>query len=307
MILLLSVAAYAQDNPYTTALEQARVAILAGDWKAAEAALDDADDAAPDSPAVLVSADITRLEFYRGAVAWNSGDRDGALPLWRKAITLNTKFLPLPDVLPDLEGQDAYYALVSEVTSYPSMPLAVPDDTTAVIFVDGIRPEVDQEVPEGRHFIQIRCEDASLQGAWYTYGPPPPDYLALCRGESYPVPRRSPERVARAPRATRPGLAGDIAGWSLLTVGAGLIGTGAWWNFSVLNPLWNEGVVANETPGSVTQAEADTLVSDFNRNRAIVLGLVGVGVVAATPGVLLGPVDLSLSASPTSIGVTGQF
>lgn len=293
------------ESPYAAALEAARAAIVAQDWRTAEKALDEADEIAPANPVIVLGVDLARLDFYRGAIAWNSGDRDGALPLWRRSLTLHPSFQPQPDVLPDLEGQDAYYALVSEVTSYPSMPLSVPEDTTAVIFVDGARPEPGQEVPEGRHFIQIRCEDASLHGAWYSYGPPPPDYLVLCAGGTYPTPRKlAPDKVARTPRA---GLGADIAGWTLLSVGAGLIGTGAYWNFAVVNPLWNEGVVANQDPGSLSSTEADTLIADFNRNRAIVIGLVGVGVVAATPGVLLGPVDLSLSVSPTSVGLTGRW
>ena len=306
-MLLFTSVGFAQENPYLVALEQARVAIVAQEWKTARAALDEADDRAPSNPVILLGGDLARLDFYRGTVAWNSGDRDGALPLWRSSITLNPKFLPLPDVLPDLEGQDAYYALVSEVTSNPAMPLGLPEDTNAVIFVDGRRPEPDDVVPEGRHYVQLRCEDASLHGAWYRFGPPPPDYLALCAGETYPAPRRVTERPARVARTPRPGVGADIAGWSLLTVGAGLIGAGTWWNFSVVNPLWDQGVVANESPGSLTETEANTLIDDFNRTRAILIGLMGAGVVTATPGLLLGPVDLSLTASPTSVGLRGRF
>jgi hypothetical protein len=305
MILCLVAAASAGPHPYAEAMERARTAIVAGDWRDARAALADAEGIAPDSPVILLSADLARLDYYRGAILWVNEDRDEALTVWRRSLTLDPKFQPAADVLPDTEGQDAYYALASEVIGYPSKALAVPDDVTAVIFVDGVRGEPDREVPEGRHFVQIRCDDGSLHGAWYTFGPPPPDYLVLCEGGAYPVGRRP--TVEETTRTTRSGTGADVAGWSLLAAGAGLIGAGAYVNFAVVNPLWEAGQDAKLHPGSLTGDEAEELVADYDRNRWLVIGLVGAGVVAAAPGFVLGPLELEVTVAPSTVGLNGRW
>lgn len=302
ILLLLLGAARAEDNPTADAVARARAAVLAGDAATATTALREAEAAAPTNPAVVLSTDLARIDFYRGVLQWTAGERDAALFTWRRSAVLDPRFQPEPDVLPDVEGQDAYYALQGEVRGYPTVALRVPQDTTAVVFVDGRRPDEDAVVPEGRHYAQVRCEDGTLHGGWLLLPPAPEDWLVVCTGGTWSA--ASPRVGARTERS---GAAGQVVGWTMVGTGTALLGAGAAWNFAYTNPAWEAGVAAREDPSSVSRAEADTLVADFNRNRWITLGLLAAGVVVVTPGVILGPVELKPAMSLDGARIVGAF
>jgi hypothetical protein len=194
LLLLLVAQAQAQDAAgYVALLDQAKAAIAAGDYKSARQLLAQADTAAAGSDALILERDLARLPFYLGLVEWRAGDKDtAALNHWRDAITLSTSFVPEADVLPESDGQDVYYALMGEVKARESVTLGLPEDPVdTVIFVDGRRMEPFDAVLVGRHFIQLRCPEGNVAGSWYTFGAPPPDYLVLCSGGSYPVAKGS--------------------------------------------------------------------------------------------------------------------
>jgi hypothetical protein len=191
--LALPGAARAQDDgpTFQGLVDNARTAILASDWKKATALLTQAEELAPKNPSLILEKDLGRLYFYRGLVEYRAGDKDSAaLEWWRKAIVLSPKFEPEADVLPEQEGQDVFYALTGEVNGRQGVTLDLPDDPgDAVIFVDGRKMESTDGVVIGTHFVQLRCGEGNVVGSWYTFGTPPPDYLVLCSGGSYPTPK----------------------------------------------------------------------------------------------------------------------
>ncbi|MFZ5481677.1 MAG: hypothetical protein ACOZNI_33245, partial [Myxococcota bacterium] len=190
LALLWATPAFAQDEPtgYAAHIATARTAILAKDWKAAKAALDAAEAAAPSNELLIQEKDLARLFFFRGLVEWRAGDKDkAALDWWREAIALSPAYEPEADVLPESDGQDVYYALMGEVKAKEQITLNLPEDPgDVVLFVDGRRMEPFDAVIVGQHFVQMRCGEGNVVGSWWTFGPPPPDYLSLCAGTPYP-------------------------------------------------------------------------------------------------------------------------
>jgi len=209
LILLAAAPAFAQEGTgYVGLLDQAKAAIAAGDYKAARALLTQAEAAAPGSEALIQEKDLARLPFYKGAVEWRNGDKDtAALNYFRDAITLSAAFQPEADVLPESDAQDVYYALIGEVQGRESITLGLPEDPgDALIFVDGRRMEAFDAVLVGTHFIQLRCGEGNVVGSWYTFGAPPPDYLTLCAGGTYPV-----AKGGKAPRPAKGPSKADLA------------------------------------------------------------------------------------------------
>lgn len=315
LILLLAGVAHADDNPYLDALGRAREALVAADWAAATVALNEAEALAPASPVVLLPPDLARLDFYRGVIQWRAGDRNKqALDDWRRSLTLFPKAQPEAAVLPDVEGQDAYYALASEVITRPAVPLGLPDQTgEARIFVDGVRPESGDETLEGRHFVQVKCDDSSLIGSWYSFGPPPPDWFIVCNGGAYPsargrrsspTPDSSGDPVASTTTVDAPRKKEAAAVWTLVGTGGALVAGGAAVNFLVVNPTWREGQAANADPTSVTRKQAKAIVNRYDQARLATLILTGTGVVALGTGISIGLLDATIT--PTLGGITLQ-
>ncbi len=209
ILLLLAGPAWAQEEVgYAQTLDQAKAAILAADFKSARALLARATGEAPANAALITARDLARLDFYKGVVEWRAGDKDvGSLDFWRAAITLSDVFAPEPDVLPESDDQDVFYALTGEVKGRDTVVLGLPEDPgDTVIFVDGRKLEAFDSVLLGTHFVQLRCAEGNLVGSWHTFGPPPPDYLALCSGGSYPL-----AKGQKAPKPPKQPSAKDLA------------------------------------------------------------------------------------------------
>jgi len=206
LIPLLATLAWADDPPpeassFVLLLDTARAELLQKDWAGARTALAQAQAVAPANDVLVLGADLGRLDFYRGVIEWRVGDRDkGALDAWRRAAVLAPEFQPDKELLPDTEEQDAFYAIVSEVKGYEQVELALPDDPGgATIFIDGQPRDVGDFLVVGTHYVQIRCDDGSLAGSWYTLGTPPPDWLVLCSGGTYPVKGKAPKKPKDTP------------------------------------------------------------------------------------------------------------
>ena len=152
IVLALVAVASAQDFGYVAILQQARSAIVSGDYKTAKTLLTAAEAAAPTSTSPLAEQDIANLNFYRGVIEWKSGDKDNAaLNWWRKVLVVAPQFEPDKELLPDIDGQDVLYALRSEVRNYDQFTTNVPDDTgSALIFIDGKRLAGSGEHQSGR-------------------------------------------------------------------------------------------------------------------------------------------------------------
>ncbi len=190
--------ARAEDATFLQTLESAKAKLASKDYRGAERTLDDAKDAAPQSAQLVLSEDLSRMLFYRGVAEWYGGDRDkAALDAWRATAVLNPAYQPDAAVLPETEAQDAFYAIVSEVKGYTEAQLNIPEDTgDSMLFIDGTRKEVGDTVRVGEHFVQLRCGEGNVVGAWYTYGVAPPDYTVLCSGGAYPGAKVRPAKKA---------------------------------------------------------------------------------------------------------------
>jgi hypothetical protein len=199
LCLLLPSARAQEPASVSETLDSARAALVAKDWPKARTLLDAAEKLAPGSTTPVQARDLARVFFYRGVAAWYTGDRDkGALEQWRKARVVFYDYEPEAEVLPETDAQDVYYALGSEVQQKSQVVLNLPEDAgDAVFFVSGKRPEAQDSVYVGTHFLQVRCDDGELRGAWYTFGDPPPDWLAPCKGGSWPTAPVDPKEAAR--------------------------------------------------------------------------------------------------------------
>ena len=195
----------AADVAFLQALDGAKAKIEAKDYRGAERLLDDAKTAAPQSAQLIMSEDLSRMLFYRGVAEWYGGDRDrAALDAWRATAVLNPAYQPDAKVLPDTEAQDAFYAIVSEVKGYTEAQLNIPEDLgDSMLFIDGARKEVGDTVRTGEHFLQLRCGEGNVVGAWYTYGIAPPDYAVLCSGGVYPGAKVRPTRKGETAAGTK--------------------------------------------------------------------------------------------------------
>lgn len=328
--------AWAQATGFAEAMQAADAAMAAGDWSAARAAVEAAWAAAPESPTLLPASEVGRIGFYRGAIEWRAGSRDRALDHWRATLAQVPAMQPDATALPDPEGQDAFYALVAEVRGFKEVPTGLPADPgEALLFIDGRRLGPEDFVFVGEHLLQARCPDRSVHGAWWTFGAPPADWLAVCSGGTWAPPvaaddrSRTPRRPEPAPepvvtpvepepapvlptpappeRAPTPGLGRRIAGWSLVGTGALLLGGGAVTNFLLVEPAWDDIAAANAAPGSITREQATVLEGDFHRARLLTLALLGAGTAAAGTGVALRPYQVELYLAPGGVGLVGGF
>lgn len=306
-------AAWAQDVDVAGQLATAKTAIQARDWAAALTALDAAEKAAPSNAALISNTDLARIYFFRGVVeARKAGSLDPAMNWWRRALVIASDFQPDKDVLPDVESQDVFYALSEEQRGKEQVVLNLPEDPGDVmIFIDGRRYEPTDSVYTGTHFVQMRCEDSSLVGAWYTLGAPPPDWLVLCSGGSYPSanPGGKPPKEPKPPKTPREKPAGNTgntggnaggntAGLVLMLGGGVLLAGSAGTNFLLVNPAYSDIQAANDVPGSVTADQAEALEGQFNTGRFLTIGLLTLGAAAATSGVVVTVVDWEFRPLP---------
>jgi hypothetical protein len=192
--------AWAQDAPTVPdTLDQARAALEAKDWAKARALIDAAEKLAPESPGPVLHSELARIFFYRGVIAWYGGDRDkGALEAWRKARVVSFAYEPDASVLKEEEAQDVFYALGAEVQQQAQVVLNLPEDSgDATIFVSGQRREPQDSVFAGPQFLQVRCEDGVMHGAWVNLREAPADWLAPCKGGTWAVEPKDPKQAAR--------------------------------------------------------------------------------------------------------------
>lgn len=311
LILLLCslLTAAAEEADFATQMTAAKTAMTAKDWSVAIKALEAAEDAAPTSPALISNADLARIYFLHGVILYRQASSiDAAMPWWRKSLAIAPDFSPDKEFLPEQDAQDVFYALSEEQKSKDQVVLMLPEDPGDVmIFFDGKRYESSDSVYIGNHFVQLRCSEGNLVGSWYTLGSPPPDWLVLCTGGSYPSPDSSKKTKEKkdkpsnnsAPKSNKGG--GNVAGGILLGTGAALLvgGTGA--NFLWVNPAWDAIDDANAQPGSVTVSEADAMQSRFNTSRYATLALLSLGTATAASGVVLTVVDWQISPMPTGL------
>jgi hypothetical protein len=178
------------------------------------------------------------------------------------------------------------------------------------VFLDGIVLSADDFVVQGRHLVQVMCEDQTIVGDWVEFGESP-DFGCMC-GESVCFGNGGDEAVSSGGVGNEndSGGGGIALSASTITLGSGgavLVG-GILYNFLVAAPLQDEVTFVEDNPASVTLAQWDALNADWNSARFTTLGLLGVGAaVTGIGGYLYYTEGQSVSLTPNSILVTGSF
>jgi len=165
----------------TDQLQAARAALVAGDARTADKALDLVEAAAPAEGAVVGSGQLAQLFFYRGVVEHLGGDKKGrALDAWRQALLFDNSFRWDSEVLDADDPRSLFEALRAEVRSRKRMDAFIPEKTGAArLYVDGERRTSSDQVLQGMHLAQIECPDGSVYGRWTDLNKDP-KWFKLC-------------------------------------------------------------------------------------------------------------------------------
>ena len=64
----------------------------------------------------------------------------------------------------DSEAWDIFLAIKGEIRTRNEIDIGIPEkDGRAVIFVDGVQRLEGDTVPEGEHFVQVKCPKGDIQ------------------------------------------------------------------------------------------------------------------------------------------------
>lgn len=288
LLLLLPAPAWAGD--FEAELGLARAAVLDGDAKAADKHVDAARDAVESTQTVILADQAASPSFYRGVLAFQDGDSDAAMDHWRRTLTIAPRFVVDVELLPQVDGQDLFEALRSEMQQAPMSPPGVDDEAVGVrVYVSGQLMHSYDLVYQGEQLVQVLCPDDALHSWWHVYGDAP-DYAAACA-----LPRQTLSIRGQDPADT-PALSADRDGsllpYALLGGGALLVAGGATAQLALARPAYAQVEAARAAPDTVSREQADQLSADFNRARWAALGLYAAG------GVVIG--------STLVVGVDGQ-
>ncbi len=162
--------AAALDDQLSLALQ----ALTDGDFPAAEAALDEAEQAATEDPSIVNADALAAIYYYRGIMTYyGGGEVEDAVDHWRSALEKADLWWD-SGLVADREGENLYTAIRDEVRSRPQVPAGVtPNASVATVYIDGGITEEGDSVLEGTHLVQVRCADGSIAAFWHTYGVAP--------------------------------------------------------------------------------------------------------------------------------------
>ena len=305
---------------------QARQLIFDAEFDRAAAMLDQADVGAPNSALPVTRTALANIPYYRGVLDHYLGEgivsgvaSDTTMDFFREAIVFNPRFDWDRSLVSDPSGtiEDLFVQLKSEIDSRVQYASRVPADAGVRVFLDGLALGPDDFVVQGRHLVQVMCEDQTIVGEWVEFGDSP-DFGCLC-GESACFgtggTAMSPEDRPSTP-VSQGASSGDSGGGgmalsaSTMTLGAGgaiLVG-GILSNFILAAPLQEEVAYVEANPGSITMQQWETLRGDWDTARFTTLGLLGAGaVVTGVGGYLYYTEGQSVSLTPDGIFVAGSF
>jgi hypothetical protein len=148
-------------------LEAARAALIAGDSKAALAALQTAQASAQSSTELVLNRQLAQIFYLRGVALRVGGDKEAGNAEWRQALVIHNQHEWDPALIADNEVRDFFEALRSEVRGRPKVDALVPAQVGAAkLFIDGERAEAGQKVLEGLHLSQVACPEDVVYGQW---------------------------------------------------------------------------------------------------------------------------------------------
>tara|TARA_B110000037_G_scaffold222495_1_gene297610 strand:+ start:685 stop:1680 length:996 start_codon:yes stop_codon:yes gene_type:complete len=306
-------------------VSQARQLIFDAEFDRAAAMLDQADVGAPNSELPVTRTALANIPYYRGVLDHYLGEgivtgiaSDTTMDFFREAIVFNPRFDWDRSLVSDPSGtiQDLFVQLKSEIDSRVQYASRIPEDSGVRVFLDGIVLGSDDFVVQGRHLVQVMCEDQSIVGEWVEFGDSP-DFGCMC-GESSCFgnggvamsPEDRPASVLSSTSSSDGSGGSSALSTSTITLGAGgaVLLSGIIYNFVVAAPVQEEVQHSYDNPNSITPAQFDDLSARWDSARFTTLGLLGAGaVVTGVGGYLYYTEGQSVSLTPNSIFVTGSF
>jgi len=320
-ISLFSSTAYAGE--VEDQVDQARQLIFDAEFDRAAAMLDQADVGAPNSALPVTRTALANIPYYRGVLDHYLGEgivtgiaSDTTMDLFREAIVFNPRFDWDRSLVSDPTGtiEDLFVQLKSEIDSRMQYASRIPEDSSVRVFLDGVVLGANDFVVQGRHLVQVMCEDQTIVGEWVEFGESP-DFGCMC-GESacFGTGGAAMAEEDRPSTVIGSGGGGEASlssiSTSTITLGAGgavLLG-GIISNFVLAAPLQEQVAYVEANPGEITLEQWETLESDWNTARFTTLGLLGAGaVVTGVGGYLYYTEGQSVSLTPNSLFVSGSF
>lgn len=162
-------------------LADAERAFKAGDFPHALRFTRTAEDLAPTEPQPVSTEELSRIYLLRAAILLAKGEEeDKALDQLRSALVLSSQTSYDPALFPSEDWEAILEALRGEVTSRAHVPAEALAQSK--IFVDGASMEAEDASPilEGRHLLQMACQDGLYHGAWADL--PAPSLPPICDG-----------------------------------------------------------------------------------------------------------------------------
>ena len=147
-------------------LELARRGLASGDSSAVRQALRNAETQAGAASMLVPSAEIARLHYYAGVLAWQGGLSSQAMNAWREMWHVGD-WDPGDDGLLDDEGISVLRALRDDGGGATADLTLVGERTGALILGDGRRLDERTTLLAGRHLMQVRCADGAVLSSWF--------------------------------------------------------------------------------------------------------------------------------------------
>jgi hypothetical protein len=178
---LLLMSATAQADEYLDALEKAKTLLQEGKHQECIDTIDEArllmdigmaKSKPPkdgEKPLVYTPEQISFLYLYRGNARYLQSEGDG-LDDWRKALIIHPYLEWDENLVTDGQAWDIFLAIKGEIRTRNEIDLSIPEKNgRAVIYVDGIQRLQGDMVPEGEHFVQVKCPKDDVQSFYTTF------------------------------------------------------------------------------------------------------------------------------------------
>ena len=179
--LFLSTTAYADE--YLDALEKSRTQLVEGKYTECIETIDQARlamdkgmaKAQPtdgQSSLVYTPNQIASLYLYRGNARYLQTPGEG-IDDWRKAFIIHPYLEWDESLVKDPLAWDLFLAIRGEIKSKMEVDMSIPEKNgRAVIYVDGVQRLEGDTVPEGEHFVQVKCPKGDVQSFYTTFRKP---------------------------------------------------------------------------------------------------------------------------------------
>jgi len=146
--------------------DEALAAIAAGDLKTAKKAIGTLDDHLGNKKK-LVRAEVLSRRYLTEALYHEArGKQDDVLAALRQACLVHPGSDPDESIIGDGALVDMFYAVCGEVKQRPEVDMAALKLPDAPVRIDGAVPGEEYALREGRHLVQVQCENGNWSTRW---------------------------------------------------------------------------------------------------------------------------------------------